>query len=263
MRVLAAVVLASIAITSMLAGQSFEVASIRKNTSATSRVFMDGSGGRYTVTNATVRMLIVNAYEILDAQLVGGPRWIETERFDVNASRGGAPFSQVPAMMRTLLAERFNLKVHHEMRDLPMYTLVLARSDGALGPAITRAACEERTDVKGFPAATDRVLPCNVQFVGPGRLRAGGMEMRGLAGILTPMVGRIVIDKTSLTGRYDFEMSWTPDQPRPATDAAPTPDPAGASMFTALQEQLGLKLTGGRGPVDVIVIDAVSQPSDN
>jgi len=265
MRVFAAVALASIAITSTLAGQSpaFEVASIRKNAAANSRVFMDGSGGRYTVTNATLRMLILNAYEILDAQLVGGPRWIESDRFDINASRGGAPFSQVPAMMRTLLTERFNLKVHHERRDMPMYTLVLARSDGALGAAISPARCDDRTEVKGFPAPGDRVLPCNVQFVGPGRLRAGGIQMRRLAGILTPMVGRIVIDKTGLTGPYDFEMSWTPDQPRPATDGAPAPDPGGGSLFTALQEQLGLKLTGGRGLVDVLVIDSVSQPTEN
>lgn len=265
MRVFAAVALASIAVTAMPAGQTaaFEVASIRKNTSGNTRIFMDGSGGRHTVTNATLRVLMLNAYEILDAQLVGGPRWIESDRFDINASRGNAPFSDVPAMMRTLLAERFNLKVHRETREMPMYTLVRAKRDGPLGAALTPATCDDRADVKGFPAIGDRALPCNVHFVGPGRLRAGGLHMRALAGILTPLVGRIVIDETRLTGSYDFELSWTPGQPRPVTDAAPVPDAAGASLFTALQEELGLRLTGGRGPVEVIVIDTVSPPTDN
>jgi uncharacterized protein (TIGR03435 family) len=263
-RTFVTVVLASMAAATLAAQTpAFEVASIRKNTSANRRIFMDGSGDRYTVTNATLRVLILNAYEILDAQLVGGPRWIESDRFDINASRGGAPFSAVPAMMRTLLAERFNLKVHREMREMPMYTLVRAKRDDPLGSAITPATCDERSDVKGFPAIGDRVLPCNVQFVGPGRFRGGGITMRGLAAILTPLVGRIVIDETGLAGSYDFEVSWTTDQPRPATDAAIAPDPAGASLFTALQEQLGLRLTGGRGPVEVIVIDSVSPPTDN
>jgi uncharacterized protein (TIGR03435 family) len=264
-RAFVTVVLGSMAVAATLAAQTpaFEVASIRKNTSANSRIFMDGSGGRYTVTNATLRVLILNAYEILDAQLAGGPRWIESDRFDINASRGDAPLTAVPAMMRTLLAERFSLKVHREMREMPMYTLVRAKRDGPLGAAITPATCDERPDVKAFLASGDRVLPCNVHFVGPGRLRAGGIQMRGLAGILTPLVGRIVIDETGLTGSYDFELSWTPDQSRPVTDNATAPDPGGASLFTAVQEQLGLKLTGGRGPVDVIVIDSVSPPTDN
>lgn len=87
--------------------------------------------------------------------------------------------------------------------------------------------------------------------------------MRNLAAILTPLVGRIVIDKTDLAGTYDVEMEWTPDQPRPLTGDTPAPDPSGASLLTALQEQLGVKLTGGRGAVDVIVIDSVSLPTEN
>lgn len=225
---------------------------------------MDGSGGRYTVTNATLRVLILNAYEILDAQLVGGPRWVDTDRFDINAARGGAPFTQVPAMMRTLLAERFNLKVHHEMRDMPMYTLVMARNDGVAGAALKKADCDNRAGLGAAPVGSrDKVLPCNVHFNGPGRLRAGGIGMHNLAAILTPLVGRIVIDKTGLAGTYDFEMEWMPDQPRPLTGDAPTSDPDGASLFTALQEQLGVKLTGGRGAVDVLVIDSVSPPTEN
>lgn len=135
---------------------AFEVASVRKNTSASSRILMDGSSGRYTVTNATLRVLILNAYEILDAQLVGGPRWVDTDRFDVNASRGAAPLTQVPAMMRALLAERFNLKVHHEMRDMPMYTRVMARNDRAPGAALKKANCDGRPDLAALTGSRDK-----------------------------------------------------------------------------------------------------------
>ena len=268
MRTIAAISLALLTFVGQLRSQApqpaFEVASIRKNTSVGARILMDGSGGRYTVTNATLRVLIQNAYEIVDAQLVGGPRWVDTDRFDLNASRGGAPVTQVPAMMRTLLADRFDLKVHHEMRDMPMYTLVMARKDGTPGAALKKADCDDRAGVDAaIVRSRDKVLPCHVHFVGPGRLRAGGIGMHNLAAILTALVGRVVIDKTNLQGAYDFEMEWTADQSRPLAGDAPAPDPAGASLFTALQDQLGVKLTGGRGPVDVLVIDSVSPPTEN
>lgn len=163
---------------------AFEAAAIRRNTSANGRVLMDGAGDRFSVTNATVRLLIMNAYELLDDQLVGGPGWINNDRFDVLAVRGGAPFEQVPAMLRTLLAERFKLQAHSETREMPMYTLVMARGDGTPGAQLKAANCDGGGDLSNFPKAT-------------------------------------------------------------------------------LQEQLGLKLTGGRGPVDVLVIDGVSPPTDN
>jgi uncharacterized protein (TIGR03435 family) len=94
------------------------------------------------------------------------------------------------------------------------------------------------------------------------RIRAGGVRLRDLAAVLTPIVGRIVIDRTGLTDRYDLELTWTPDQPRQATDLLAL-DPSGVSLFTALQEQLGLRLSGGHGPVDVLVIDSVSPPTHN
>jgi len=242
---------------------TFEVVSIKRNTSGDTRSMMDGSGGRYTATNITLRFLIKSAYRILDEQLAGGPRWMDTDRFDVVASRGGAPPDQVPAMLRAMLEQRFNLKAHHEMRDMPMYSLVLARTDGTLGPRVTSADCTGRPNDVGISVTPrDAVLPCNTRFAAPGRLRAGGIGMRDLAVFLTPMAGRIVLDRTGLAGAYDLEMTWMAEQPR-AGDDLPAPDPNGASFFTALQEQLGLKLTGGRGPVDVLVIDGVSQPTDN
>lgn len=242
---------------------AFEVASIRRNTSTSGRTLMDGAGDRFSVTNATLRMLILNAYELLEDQLVGGPGWVNNDRVDVVAVRGGAPFEQVPAMLRTLLAERFKLQAHSETREMPMYTLVTARSNGTLGTQMKAVDCGDRGTPKSFPRVSDKLLPCNVRFVAPGRIRGGGLRMRDLAAVLTPLVGRIVLDRTDLTGRYDLDLAWAPDQPRPRTDDILAPDPNGASLFTALQEQLGLKLTGGRGPVDVLVIDSVSPPTDN
>jgi uncharacterized protein (TIGR03435 family) len=101
---------------------SFEVAAVRRNTSGDSRTLMDGAGGRYTVTNATLRALVRIAYELQEEQLEA-PRWIESARFDIRANRGGAPFDQVPAMLRTLLPERFGVKAHVETREMPMYAL--------------------------------------------------------------------------------------------------------------------------------------------
>ncbi len=241
---------------------AFEVASIRRNTSTSGRVMMDGAGDRFRITNASLRILIVQAYELLDEQLVGGPGWMNNDRFDIVAVRGGAPFDQVPAMLRTLLAERFKLQAHVEAREMSMYTLELVRRDGATGSQLKAADCSARSDLEGLGGPADRVLPCNTRFSAPGRIRAGGVRLRDLAAVLTPIVGRIVIDRTGLTDRYDLELAWTPDQPRQATDLL-APDPSGVSLFTALQEQLGLRLSGGRGPVDVLVIDSVSPPTDN
>jgi len=242
---------------------AFEVASIRRNTSGGSRTLMDGAGDRFSVSNAPLRMLILLAYELLDDQLVGGPGWINTDRFDIVAVRGGAPFEQVPAMLRTLLADRFKLQAHMEAREMPMYALVTARSDGTLGAQMREAGCERSDTLASFPKVSDKVLPCNVRFVAPGRLRGGGLRMGDLAAVLTPIVGRIVLNRTGLTGRYDLELAWAPDDRRPTANDVLPPDPNGGSLFTALQEQLGLKLTGGRGPVDVLVIDSVSPPTDN
>ena len=118
------------------AAPSFEVASVRRNTSSDSRTLMDGAGGRYIVTNATLRGLVRIAYELQEEQLVA-PRWIESARFDIRASRGGVPFDQVPAMLRTLLAERFRLKAHVETRQMPMYALVTSWADRQPGPKLT------------------------------------------------------------------------------------------------------------------------------
>lgn len=156
---------------------------------------------------------------------------------------------------------------------MPTYALVLARADGRLGPKMKSSAVDcEAMSAQGRgrgalppPPSPGQPMMCGMR-IGPGSVAAGGMRVPQFASSLSPMTGRVVQDKTGLAGQYDFEMSWTPDQgvgpggpPRDAP-APPTGD-AGASLFTSIQEQLGLKLESTRGPVDVLVIDNVHAPA--
>jgi uncharacterized protein (TIGR03435 family) len=186
------------------------------------------------------------------------------------------------AMLRTLLADRFKVRVHEDTREMPIYTLVKTKSDGKLGerlkPSAIDCAALMKTAGRDRPAAppspTERP-PCGMRM-GFGNFSGGGITVTQLAGTISRMPGinRVVLDRTGLAGAYDVDLQWTPDQlpPRPAGGtAADGPirvngvdiDPNGPSIFTALQEQLGLKLESTKGPVHVIVIDAVDQPTDD
>jgi uncharacterized protein (TIGR03435 family) len=260
----------------------FDVASVKPNKSADNRVMIGMQpGGRFTATNVSARQLITNAYRVQPFQIVGGPSWIETDRFDIAAKGAGdVPPDQMQAMLRGLLAERFGLVAHSESRDMPIYALTLARPDGKLGPKMKESTidCQAlmgrgRGAAPGPPApppptAAGGPPPCGMR-IGPGSLSSGGMAIAQLTQSLGPMSGRVVQDRTGLTGSYDFELSWTPDAsigggggPLGGGGAAPPPSSdGGASLFTAIQEQLGLKLESTRGPVDVVVIDKISQPT--
>jgi uncharacterized protein (TIGR03435 family) len=175
--------------------------------------------------------------------------------------------------MRNLLVERFGLKARSETREMPRYDLVLARSDGRLGAQLTKSttdcqaifAAARRGGGPPAPPAPGERPQCGMR-IGPGVLSGGAFPLSQLATALSPMVQRVIIDRTGLTGLFDIELKWTPDQfpqgaPPPGAPALPPIDPNGPSIFTALQEQLGLKLEATRGPVDVLVIDSVSQPT--
>jgi len=177
-------------------------------------------------------------------------------------------------MLRALLVERFKLVVHTESRDMPIYALVPARRDGTLGPALhpstsdCSAAAARSNAPSGPPAAGS--APCGIRIGGgAGTMVAGGASMGQLAGTLMNWVGRMVFDRTGLTGSYDFTLSWTPDQmpqgfgQKVAAGGLAPADPNGASIFTAVQEQLGLKLEAQRGPVEVVVIDRAEKPVGN
>ena len=270
-------------------GPAFEVASIKPNTSGDGRVMMQNQPGRYIATNVSLRLLIRNAYQLQDFQITGGPGWVSSDRFDINAKvpdefRGMAPPapgsgpSPLGPMIRALLAERFKLVVHNETKDAPIYALVLARSDGKLGPALKKSETDCAATFGAGPGRgrgpmpppgppqPGESIPCGIR-IGPGNLLMGGSPLSQFANSLGNFTGRIVLDRTGLTGDYDINLTWTPDQMAQRPPGAPDPlingatvDPNGPSLFTAVQEQLGLKLDSQRGSVDVLVIDRAEKP---
>ena len=265
---------------------AFEVASIKPNNSGDGRVMLQNQPGRFTASTVTVRLLIRNAYQLQDSQITGGPGWLNSDHFDLVAKvpaqyrdippgRPGEGPGPLQLMLRSLLAERFKLVVHNETKDSPIYALILARSDGKLGPALKKSEtdCEAAFGAgrgrggpmppPGPPQPGD-TMPCGIR-IGPGNMAVGGSTLAQFANSLGMFAGRIVQDRTGLTGAYDFNLTWTPDQmPNRPPGAPELPvDPNGPSLFTAVQEQLGLKLDSQRGPVEVLVIDRVEKPVED
>jgi bla regulator protein blaR1 len=258
---------------------AFEVATVKPNKSGDGRVMLGMQpGGRFNATNVPLRMLLRQAFNVQDFQIVGGPDWLTSDRFDVVAKAPEGEFNvdTMRPMLRSLLVDRFKLVHHNENRDMPIYSLMKARSDGKLGPNITPAAVDCATVMRGrrgggpppAPPQPGQKMECGF-MIGFGRMNAGGMPMTQLAQALSPQVGRIVLDKTELTGNYDFELTYSPEGlgsafpgggPQLLNGGPPPVDPNLPNVFTALQEQLGLKLDSQRGPVDVVVIDRVEQP---
>ena len=261
---------------------AFEVAAVKQNKSGENFIrFGMLPGGRFTADNAPFRELLRFAFQVQPFQIEGLPAWANSDRFDVTAKAEGeiAPTQPGQAgpiqfMMRTLLAERFGLVYHEETREMPISVLVLARPDGKLGPGLEKST----TDCQAMfaarrgggppppPPAFGEKLQCGFR-VGPGTISGGASQMTQLAQFLSQNMGRIVLDKTGLTGNYDFEITYTPDQMpnfngQPGTPPGfPAIDPNGPSLATAIQEQLGLKLDSQRGPVEMLVIESVSQPT--
>jgi uncharacterized protein (TIGR03435 family) len=255
----------------------FEVASIKENTSNDRIVVVQGQNGRYTARGHSLGMLIRSAYRVQDFQVVGGPDWIETVRFDIVAteppgnSTGGAVApgpgqpTQQQLMLRSLLEDRFKLSVHKETRERPVYALIPARSDGRLGPALKPTSGD---------CATAKGLEACGTAVGPGYIRVRSVTMAQLATAFSRLgntgssLNRLVVDRSGLDGLFDAELKFTPEfippmPPGGLPGGMPPPDPNGPSIFTAVQEQLGLKLDSQRGPVEVLVIDRVDRPSEN
>ncbi|MEP7354348.1 MAG: TIGR03435 family protein [Acidobacteriota bacterium] len=250
---------------------AFEVASIKPNNSGETRVSGGYQpGGRYSVTNYSLRALIAAAYVRPqvnpDFLIAGGPKWMDSDRFDVEAKAagefpGGPDGLSAPrrVMLQGLLADRFGLKVHHEKRQGPVYSLNVVRPDGRLGPKLR---------VSSADCATPATPPAQGCFarIGPGSISSGGMLLAQFISLLPRFVDRVVVDSTMLTGRYDMDLSWTPapgEWVAPPIPGGAAPATDGPSLFTAIQEQLGLKLQPQTGPVDMLVIDDAHQPSGN
>jgi uncharacterized protein (TIGR03435 family) len=261
-----AVVLVAVICSPILIAQqpvpAFQVASIRANTSTETRSSSSVQpGGRYTATNVTIRTLVKSAYGLQqDVQVAGGPRWIETERFDIVAKADGNPSTdvfrdQARMMLRTLLAERFKLSFHRETREVPIYALIVARADGKLGPQLlpsTLTECAEKTPPNNNASAP---LPCGGGFARAGDLAGRAVAFTVLTANISNAADRPVVDRTGLTGTFDWRLRWTPE---PLPRAEPLDS---VTLFTALQEQLGLKLDSTRGPVEVLVIDSAERPT--
>jgi len=277
-----AIVITVVAVTaSALAAQSaadrFEVASVKPNRSGALNIGFDVPGPRrFTVTNAPLRDIIRFAHDVDEARLVAGPDWIRSERFDIAATAErdipawtpDGPPAVLLSMVRALLADRFHLETHRDTRELPVYALVLARSDRQLGPraAVSSVDCAAASTRPAPQPASPGDPPACGMRIGPGQMLLGGVPMSRLATVLAPFARRLVIDRTGLTGTYDLQLSWTPEGrlPGPAPDGAPPlppADPNAASLFASIQEQLGLKLEPTRAPVEVVVIDRVEQPA--
>lgn len=223
--------------------QHFDVAVIRP-----SQVAMDAGtsfrlfeGGRLKITNEPVRLLIRLAFRLQDTQIVGGPAWIETDRYDIEAKTGSPEKirpDQVGALMQSLLAERFNLRFRRETREMTASALVAARG----GPKLKQSAEGEASgaNTSGGPHKS--------------QLIATATTMEVLAGYVGNRLNRIVVDKTGLKDSYDFTLDWAPDE---------APDSLVPPLITALREQLGLRLEAQKVPVEVLVIEGIARPSDN
>jgi uncharacterized protein (TIGR03435 family) len=255
---------------------SFEVATIRPSGSESDFFDIHIADSRFSVEGAPLKALLKFAYDTkIEAQLPTEPGWIAQEKFDIDARIDDAEvqsmsklapdqkFEQLRLMLQSLLAERFNLKVSSRMKELPVYALVVAKS----GPHLT--------PVNLAPELQNQHMP-QLSGGSRGELKASAVSMpmftRWLSG-RPDTGGRAVIDATGLTGSYDFALNFTPDDVHIAqiNDAVPgqgaanssSTDSTGPSLFTALQEQLGLKLESRKAPVEVLVIDHVEQPSPN
>jgi uncharacterized protein (TIGR03435 family) len=252
---------------------AFEVASVKLSPSHSGIRGHGFPGDRFEATNVPVRDLILVAYgepgrSLPDPQLSGGPSWIDTDRFDVSAKTDAANAASVPAkqlMLRRLLADRFKLVTHTALVDVPMYALVLARSNGALGPQLRRS--EANCGIGEAGSVPPRLQPgetprCVLAVVPPGTLTIHGQTMSTMAFALTRTLNRPVVDRTGLTGAFDADAQFNPDGlPGWLPAPAGTPSSDAPAFFEALQEQLGLKLESTRGQVEMIVIDHIEPPT--
>jgi uncharacterized protein (TIGR03435 family) len=232
--------------------------------------------GKFELIGGPVNVLIQLAYNVKDFQVLGAPSWANSERYDVNAKApGDATFEQMRPMLQSLLADLFKLTLRREIRDTPVYELVAAKS-GVKIDAAKAGSCVTLDPNIPLPPANQNSLPnyCGVtrkQFVGlpdpRQRIEAIGISMPKLVEMLSDEVGRTVIDKTAFKGTFDLHLEFAPEVPvgvlGPVPPGATNASSAGPSIFTALQDQLGLRLESAKGPVEAIVIDRVERPSEN
>jgi uncharacterized protein (TIGR03435 family) len=266
---------------------SFEVASIRPNTSAEMGMsIMNQPGGRFVATGMTFRFLMTFAYHVRDFQIIGGPGWITSDRWNIEAraeegtvppptgiSDPNAP-DPIALRLQSLLEDRFRLKFHRETREFPVYELIVAKGGSKMKLSEDQGPFRppEQGDPPPPPIRPGGPMPRGSMRMGRGDLEANGVGFASFVQVLSQQLGRTVIDKTGLKGLYDIKLQWTPDMGQgigavgalpPGVDPPPASDPSRPSIFTAIQEQLGLKLESTKGPVEVLIIDSVEKPTEN
>ena len=236
----------------------FEVASVRPSKPGETQVTVNWTGG-VTMINVPLRAIVQFAYGInTPSRIAGHPDWTNVERFDIQAKApdGLTGVEQMRPMLQTLLADRFKMVARSEKRELQSYVLVRARPDAPLGPNLkpSKAICAGRG-----AAPNPDAVPCGPRPGGAGRILLVGIPIAQLAPLISLVVQRPVVDRTGIEGLYDVELTFTPEAPI-GSDLA---NPAAPSLFTAIQEQLGLKLDAEREMVDVLVIDKIERPTEN
>jgi uncharacterized protein (TIGR03435 family) len=227
---------------------AFETISIKPNDSASGSYRVD-FGPYFKATNVTIRFLILQSYGVFESQLVGGPDWLNSNRFDIRAraESGTNPHGpEAMVLVQSLLEDRFQLKSHRELRELPVFNLVIAKG----GPKL-----KQTVDMNAPASGGTRGAPPVMEMYGTGNT----IEM--LINRFARQVGRPVIDKANLAGKYDFSVTFDPRPPTPTNDIST--ESGGPDIFTAIQEQLGLRLEASKAPVDVLVIDSVQRPTEN
>ncbi len=237
----------------------FDVVSVKPSAPDEHNSFMFQSlpGGTLRLAGIPLRMMIMEAYDVKVFQISGDPDWIRTDRWDILAKAEGVegriPRPDENAMVQAMMADRFQLKIHTETKEMPVYALMVDKNGSKL---VSSAAAQQQ-----FRTGNGSLT------VKKGRIGGAG----GLVSWLSRTLGRVVIDQTGLAGLYDYSLEWSPDPGEGGPESIglppevphPQTETTGPSIFTAVQEQLGLKLVSKKGPVEVIVIDSVQKPSAN
>jgi uncharacterized protein (TIGR03435 family) len=257
---------------------TFDVASIKPYHGEGGLFKIRAERGMFAAEGVTVKFLVQFAYRVNDSQILGSPAWINSEHYEIEAKRddssadGQRKLSEdedaqrLRLMIQSLLADRFKLTLRRETKELPIYVLVVAKNGSKLHAS---APAEEENIPLGPPTPDGPQVNHTFRMSGRGELSVLAENLDRFADLLSHQLGRPVENHTGLTGNFDFKLKWTPDEGRgqmpggQPPEAAPPSEANGPSLFTALQEQLGLKLESQKGPVETIVIDHVERPSEN
>lgn len=251
---------------------SFEVASIKLSSSKETGRISQKPGGLFDVTNMPLVNLVMFALRVKDFQIVDVPDWVRKERYDISArasiqepdKSSDYKSFEYPRRLLSLLQDRFAFTTHVEMREMPVYKLTLVKDRSAIGARLkpSNVDCSLPGERIVTPVGSGVARPrCGVR-TGPGMLAASAVPLAELIATLQTVTHQLVIDSTGLLGRFDIDLEWADDNGL-SVDQPPTPLSSGPSLFTAIQEQLGLKLVASKAQAEIVVIDQIQRPSPN